>query len=278
MRGRFGELGRLSSRETGANLAAAPSLANTGEQGSEAVSRRISVPRVRARAWGSGAPAPSPPVNTPRPRGEAVREPGPGELGYSRIPSGHSWKSGQMTRLSWDLAPPGLRDRDLCLALVRDFVQCAEAGVEWPGLGRDLVWLTGTQGESARSLWSTGLYILTHQQSQQSRVRLVSVVCDGLSLITALIYMHSISKSRLEETLLWHSSMSPSMVGQGDREGRSWWGYRQPRTRVRYSGHRLLLMLSSLPLLHRCFFLPFQMSFPSLRWYLLLHIYSPSCE
>ena len=46
MRGRFGELGRLSSRETGANLAAAPSLANTGEQGSEAVSRRISVPRA----------------------------------------------------------------------------------------------------------------------------------------------------------------------------------------------------------------------------------------
>ena len=30
MRGRLGELGRLSSRETGANLAPAPNLANTG--------------------------------------------------------------------------------------------------------------------------------------------------------------------------------------------------------------------------------------------------------
>ena len=55
MRGRLGELGRLSSRETGANLAPAPNLANTGEQGSEAESRRTSVPRVLARAWGTGA-------------------------------------------------------------------------------------------------------------------------------------------------------------------------------------------------------------------------------
>ena len=61
------------------------------------------------------------------------------------MPSGYSWKSGQMTRLSCDLAPspPGLRDLDLCLALglVRDPVQAAgpEVRAEWPGLGSDLV-------------------------------------------------------------------------------------------------------------------------------------------
>ncbi len=88
----------------------------------------------------------------PRPIGEAVREPGrgdpgPGLGGYSLMPSGYSWKSGQMTRLSCDLAPspPGLRDLDLCLALglVRDPVQAAgpeaEVRAEWPGLGSDLV-------------------------------------------------------------------------------------------------------------------------------------------
>ena len=61
------------------------------------------------------------------------------------MPSGYSWKSGQMTRLSWDLAPspPGLRDLALCLALVRDWVQEpgpeAEVRAECPGLGSDLV-------------------------------------------------------------------------------------------------------------------------------------------
>ena len=82
------------------------------------------------------------------------------------MPSGYSWKSGQMTRLSWDLEtrPPGLRDLDLCLALVRDLVQFAgpeaDARAWCPGLGSDFVWLTG-MGAMARSLWRTGLYIVT---------------------------------------------------------------------------------------------------------------------
>ena len=172
MRGRFGELGKLSSRDTGENLAPAPSLANTGEQGREAESRRTSVPLVLASACGTGAWPPRWPLNIgnwvlgPRPIGEAVREPGPGLGGYSLMPSGYSWKSGQMTRLSWDLEtrPPGLRDLDLCLARVRDLVQFAgpeaEARAWCPGLGSDFVWLTGT-GAMARSLWRTGLYIVT---------------------------------------------------------------------------------------------------------------------
>ena len=41
-------------------------------------------------------------------------------------------------------------------------------------------------------------------------------------LIMAVIYMNSISKSRLEETLLWHSSMSPLTVyGGPKRQGRT---------------------------------------------------------
>ena len=93
MRGRTGELGRLSSRPSAGGPR--PSRLHTGEQGSEAESRSTSwaacsAPRVRARACGTGNGA-----ENGKWRGEAGREvrgePGRGEAGlYSRIPSGYS--------------------------------------------------------------------------------------------------------------------------------------------------------------------------------------------
>lgn len=81
--------------------------------------------------------------------------------------------------------------------------------------------------------------------------------------IMAVIYMNSISKSRLEETLLWHSSMSPSKVGQRDREGRSWWGFRQSSsesdaqdTACRFCRLPCLCCIDVSSFLFKCHFLP----------------------
>ena len=94
---------------------------------------------------------------------EARQGEGQGELPpllYSRIPSGYSWKSGQMTRDSW--GRPGDLDLDLFLyfGLVNDLLHAAGDGEDDEGLGNERVWPAGT-GAITRSLCISGLYILS---------------------------------------------------------------------------------------------------------------------
>ena len=94
---------------------------------------------------------------------EALQGEGQGEFAlllYSRIPSGYSWKSGQMTRESW--GRPGDLDLDLFLylGLVNDLLHAAEdVDDDVVGLGSERVCVAGT-GPITRSLCSTGLYII----------------------------------------------------------------------------------------------------------------------
>ena len=158
--GRLGEEGRLSSLLR-CRAPPAPRRANTGEQGREAESLRTSVPRVLARACGLGEDIVlvNPNWLFSLGRGEARGEVG---LLYSRIPSGNSLKSGQMTRDSWDL-PAGDLERERGLPLVRDLLepQAEAEEADW-GRGRERVWwLVGLSSSLAWSLCRTGLYIFS---------------------------------------------------------------------------------------------------------------------
>ena len=94
---------------------------------------------------------------------EALHGEGQGELAlllYSLIPSGYSWKSGQMTRDSW--GRPGDLDLDLFLyfGLVNDLLHAAgDVEDDDEGLGSERVCVAGI-GPITRSLCSSGLYII----------------------------------------------------------------------------------------------------------------------
>ena len=183
--GRLGEEGRLSSLLR-CRAPPAPSRANTGEQGREAESLRTSVPRVLARACGLGEAIVlvNPNWLFSLGRGEARGEVG---LLYSRIPSGNSLKSGQMTRDSWD-RPAGDLERERGLPLVRDLLepQAEAEEVDW-GRGRERVWwLEGLSSSLAWSLCRTGLYIFSlspvtvirpHSSLYESNLRLRRHFC-----------------------------------------------------------------------------------------------------